>query len=111
LTSDDKFFKGFIRRIAGEVSRDEDLLLIYLCFKGGAKVEEEAQLRTLLDLQFLAGADLITVQQPYDLSWREFRSSLSYAEAWRRERGDEAPLMPVLKMDAPEEVLEGVKEL
>ncbi|MGC8849843.1 MAG: hypothetical protein ACP5QI_05155, partial [Candidatus Bathyarchaeia archaeon] len=26
LTSDDKFFKGFIRRIAGEVSRDEDLL-------------------------------------------------------------------------------------
>ncbi|MEM2122857.1 MAG: hypothetical protein QXE79_04390 [Candidatus Bathyarchaeia archaeon] len=111
LTTDDKFFKGFIRRIAREVSRDEDVLLIYLCFKGGSKVEDASQLRTLLDLQFLAGADLITVQQPYDISWKDFRSSLGYAENWRVERGVDAPLMPVLNMEAAEDLMDGVKEL
>ncbi|MEM3608467.1 MAG: hypothetical protein QW238_06345 [Candidatus Bathyarchaeia archaeon] len=111
LTSDDRFFKGFIRRIAGEVSGDEDLLIVYLCFKGGASVEDELQLRTLLDLQFLAGADLITVQQLYGSSWREFRSSLSYAEGWRVERGVEAPLMPVLNMDDLDGLADGIREL
>lgn len=111
LTSEDKFFKGFIRRLAREVSRDEDLLLVYLCFKGGARVEDSHQLRTLLDLQFLAGADLITVQQPYGSTWREFRSSLSYAEGWRGERGVEVPLMPVLNMEDPGDLRDGVKEL
>ena len=112
LTSEENFFKGFIRRIAGEVSKDEDILLIYLCFKGDAKVEEPSQLRTLFDLQFLAGADIITVQQPYGSSWKEFRSSLSYAEDWREERGVEAALMPVLDTHMEgEEFMEGIREL
>jgi hypothetical protein len=54
-------------------------------------------LKTLLDLQFLAGLDIITVQHSLDHSLDDYESHLHFAERWMEERGVNKPLMPVIQ--------------
>ncbi len=60
LTQEDAL-KSTARFLSRETSPDA-VRLLYLAFKGGAMVKETQDLKTILDLQYLAGLDIITVQ-------------------------------------------------
>src|SRR5256886_4980087 len=71
--------------------------MLYLAFKGGAAVARTEDLKTLLDLQYLAGLDIITVQHSLDFSLDDYEGHLRFAERWMEERGVDKPLMPVIQ--------------
>jgi len=54
-------------------------------------------LKTFLDLQFLAGLDIITVQHTIDTSPEDFDANLKFTRKWAEERGVEKPVMPVIQ--------------
>src|SRR6266496_2752784 len=60
LTQEDAL-KSTARFLSRETSPDA-VRLLYLAFKGGAMVKETQDLKTILDLQYFAGLDIITVQ-------------------------------------------------
>jgi len=95
LTQEDAL-KSTARFLSKEKS-SEELRLLYLSFRGGATVVESSDLKTLLDLQYLAGLDIITVQHTIDMSPEDFEAHLKFAEKWMAERGVEKPLMPIFQ--------------
>ncbi len=93
----EEFLKEFARRIARETSVHEDALsMLFLILKGEAAVTETNDLRTVLDLQYFADMDVITVQQTPGVSPEEFDKQYRFAERWLDNRGIDKPLMPVL---------------
>jgi hypothetical protein len=84
-------------RFLSKEKSSEELRLLYLSFRGGATVVESSDLKTLLDLQHLAGLDIITVQHTIDMSPEDFEAHLKFAEKWMAERGVEKPLMPIFQ--------------
>lgn len=82
----------------------EEIRLLYLSFRGGATVTESSDLKTLLDLQYLAGLDIITVQHTIDMSPEDFERHLEFAEKWMEERGVEKPLMPIVQAPGNKEL-------
>ena len=97
ILKDDDSLKDFARRLARETSAHEDSLsTLFLILKGDAEIMETDDLRTILDLQFFADIDIITVQQSAGLSAADFVSHLRFAERWLDTRGVDKPLMPVL---------------
>jgi len=59
-------------------------------------VEKADDLKTILDVQFFADSDVVTVQQTPEISPDRFASLWSFASRWREERGFDRPLMPVV---------------
>jgi hypothetical protein len=97
ILKDEDFLKDFARRLARETSRHEDSLSsLFLVLKGEAQINEANDLKTVLDLQYFAGFDFITVQQSAGVSPTDFLSLFRYAEKWLDKRGLDKPLMPVL---------------
>ena len=95
LTQEDSL-KSTARFLSKETGADA-IRLLYLSFRGGAMVSEARDLKTMLDLQYLAGLDLITVQHTVGMSPEAFDANLRFAEKWMEERGVEKPLMPVVQ--------------
>ena len=58
LTQEDAL-KSMARFLSKETSADA-VRLLYLSFRGGATVSDTKDLKTILDLQYLAGLDIIT---------------------------------------------------
>ncbi len=95
--------KSTARFLSKETSPDA-VRLLYLAFKGGAVVKETQDLKTVLDLQYLAGLDIITVQHTTDMSPDDFEAQYRFAERWMEERGVEKPLMPIIQATDNKEV-------
>ncbi len=95
LTQEDAL-KSTARFLSRETTADA-VRLLYLAFKGGAIVNQTQDLKTLLDLQYLAGLDIITVQHTLDLSLEDYEAQLRFAEKWMDERGVQKPLMPIIQ--------------
>lgn len=107
ILSQEEFLKEFARRLARETSAHEDALsLLFLVLKGEASVSESSDLRTVLDLQYFADLDIITVQQSPGLSPKDFLGLFRFAERWLDNRGLDKPLMPVLAPSATREEFE-----
>lgn len=97
VLSEETFLKEFARRLARETSVHEDALsILFLILKGEAAVTESDDLRTILDLQYFADMDVITVQQSPGVSPSDFLGLCRFAERWLDNRGLDKPLMPVL---------------
>lgn len=97
ILREEDFLKEFARRLARETSSHEDVLsMLFLILKGEAAVTETNDLRTVLDLQYFADMDVITVQQTPGVSPEEFDRQYRFAERWLDNRGIDKPLMPVL---------------
>lgn len=97
ILSEEEFLKEFARRLARETGAHEDALsLLFMVLKGEAAVAESSDLRTILDLQYFADMDVITVQQSPGVSPSEFLALHRFAERWLDTRGLDKPLMPVL---------------
>ncbi len=95
LTQEDAV-KSTARFLSKETGPDVTRLL-FLAFRGGANISQSKDLKTILDLQFLAGLDIITVQHTMDMSPEDFEANLKFAEKWAEERGVYKPLMPVIQ--------------
>jgi hypothetical protein len=97
ILGEESFLKEFARRLARETSVHEDSLsVLFLVLKGEAAVTESSDLRTILDLQYFADMDVITVQQSPGVSPTDFLAQFRFAERWLDNRGLDKPLMPVL---------------
>src|SRR5215510_11168438 len=66
LTQEDAL-KSMAKFLSKETTADA-VRMLYLGFKGGAVINRPEDLKTILDLQFLAGIDIITVQHSLDIS-------------------------------------------
>lgn len=97
LLKEEEFLKEFARRLSRETSFHEDSLsTLFLVLKGEAAITETADLKTILDLQYFADVDIITVQQSPGVSPADFASQFRFAERWLDTRDLDKPLMPVL---------------
>lgn len=97
ILKEEEFLKEFARRVARETGAHEDALsLLFLVLKGEAAVSESSDLRTILDVQYFADMDVITVQQSPGVSPTDFIALYRFAERWLDNRGLDKPLMPVL---------------
>ena len=95
LTQEDAL-KSMARFLSRETGADA-LRLLYFSFLKGANLSNADDLKTILDLQYLAGLDLITVQHTPDMSPGDFDAQLGFAERWMDERGVDKPLMPIIQ--------------
>jgi hypothetical protein len=97
ILKEEDFLKEFARRLARETSAHEEALsTLFLILKGEAAITETSDLRTVLDLQYFADIDILTVQQSPGVSTTDFISQVRFAERWLDNRGIDKPLMPVL---------------
>jgi hypothetical protein len=95
LTQEDAL-KSMARFLSKETAADA-IRMLYLAFKGGAVIDKTEDLKTILDLQYLAGLDIITVQHSLDISLDDYDSHLKFAVRWADERGVNKPIMPVIQ--------------
>jgi len=95
LTQEDAL-KSMARFLSRETGADA-LRLLYFSFLKGASISNPDDLKTILDLQYLAGLDIITVQHTMDMSPSDFDAQLGFAERWMDERGVDKPLMPIIQ--------------
>src|SRR5215831_11721317 len=84
-------------RFLSKETGPESVRLLFLAYRGGANLSQSKDLKTILDLQFLAGLDIITVQHTMDMALEDFDADLKFAEKWAEERGVGKPLMPVIQ--------------
>jgi len=97
ILNEEQFLKEFARRLARETSLHEDAVsLLFLILKGEAAIAESSDLRTVLDIQYFADSDVITVQQSPGVTPEDFLNHCKFAERWLDHRGLDKPLMPVL---------------
>ncbi len=97
LLKEEDFLKEFARRLARETSFHEDSLsALFFVLKGESEITDTGDLRTILDLQYFADLDIITVQQSPSIPPNDFLAQYRFAERWMDNRGLDKPLMPVL---------------
>jgi hypothetical protein len=106
LLTDDSYMREFARRISHDTLPGSDAVLrgLFLVFRGDASYEEAEDLRTLLDLQYYAGMDVMTVQQTAQMTSKDFASLLRFAERWMDQRRLDKPIMPILLPNENREV-------
>src|SRR5436309_13224406 len=95
LTQEDAL-KSIDRFLSRETGADA-LRILYFSFLKGANISNADDLKTILDLQYLAGLDLITVQHTPDMSPGDFDARLGFAERSMDERGVDKPLKPIIQ--------------
>lgn len=98
LLSDDSYMKDFARRLNRETLPGDETIIraLFLVFRGEAGYEDADDLRTLLDLQYYAAMDAITVQQTPMMSPKDFALMVRFAERWMAQRRLDKPLMPII---------------
>jgi Zn-finger nucleic acid-binding protein len=98
ILKEDASLRDFARRLSREAGGFEDVArLLFLVFKGEASYAEAEDLRTLLDLQYFADTDVVTVQQASGMSPEDFASLLKFAGRWMDQKGIDKPIMPVIQ--------------
>ena len=98
ILKEDDSLRDFARRLSREARGFEDVArLLFLIFKGEASYSEAEDLRTLLDLQYFADMDVITVQQASGMSPDDFGSLLKFAHRWMDQKKIDKPIMPVIQ--------------
>lgn len=98
ILKEDGSLRDFARRLSREAGGFEDVArLLFLIFKGEASYSEAGDLRTLLDLQYFADMDVITVQQASGMSPEDFASLLKFAQRWVDQKKIDKPIMPVIQ--------------
>ena len=95
LTQEDAL-KSMAKFLSKETGADA-VRMLYLAFKGGAVINRMEDLKTILDLQYLAGLDIITVQHSLDISLDDYDAQLKFADRWADERGVNKPIMPIIQ--------------
>ncbi|HET7404872.1 MAG TPA: hypothetical protein VFJ63_02025 [Candidatus Bathyarchaeia archaeon] len=95
LTQEDAL-KSMAKFLSKETGADA-VRMLYLAFKGGAVINRMEDLKTILDLQYLAGLDIITVQHSLDISLEDYDAQLKFADRWADERGVNKPIMPIIQ--------------
>jgi hypothetical protein len=96
ILTQDEALKSMARFLSKETAPDA-VRMLYLAFKGGAVINQTQDLKTILDLQYLAGLDIITVQHSLDITLDDYESQLHFAERWADERGVDKPIMPIIQ--------------
>jgi hypothetical protein len=97
ILKEENFLRDFARRLARETSFHEDSLsALFLVMKGESAIMDTSDLRTILDLQYFADLDIITVQQSQGVSSKDFFAQYRFAERWKDNRDLDKPLMAVL---------------
>src|SRR5213592_722249 len=91
ILTQEEALKSMARFLSKETTADA-LRMLYLAFKGGAVINQTHDLKTILDLQYLAGLDIITVQHSLNISLDDYESHLHFAERWADERGVDKPI-------------------
>jgi len=98
VLKEDEALRSFARRLSRESGGFEDVArVLFLVFKGDASYSDAEDLRTLLDLQYFADMDVVTVQQTPAMSPEDFASLLKFAERWMHQKGVDKPIMPVVQ--------------
>lgn len=98
IMKEDESLRSFARRLSREAVGFEDVArLLFLVFKGEASYSEAEDLRTLLDLQYFADMNVVTVQQAAGMSPEDFASLLKFTQRWMDQRGIDKPIMPIIQ--------------
>jgi len=98
ILKQEEALRSFARRLSHELGGYEDVArLLFLVLKGEATYSDAEELRTLLDLQYFADMDLITVQQAARMSPEDFASLLKFTQRWMDQKGIDKPIMPILQ--------------
>jgi Zn-finger nucleic acid-binding protein len=107
ILKEDASLRSFARTLSRESGGFEDVArLLFLVFKGEASYSEAEDLRTLLDLQYFADMDVITVQQAAGMSPEDFASLLKFTQRWMDQKGMDKPIMPVVQASETQRELE-----
>jgi hypothetical protein len=96
IIREEEFFKRFVKQISSRSYGENGAAILYLSYRGSAEIDQARHLRTILDAQYLADLDFITLQQLKGDSAEDFLNSLNYAERWATERGVSSPIIPVI---------------
>jgi hypothetical protein len=107
IVGGDAFFKTYLRGISRQRCSESDAALFFMEFKG-ISPEGADELGVLMDLQLLAGFDIITVQQAEGQSEEDFLSSVRFSKRWIERRGVDRPLMPVICAKRDREAVQGL---
>ncbi len=98
ILKQDAAVRDFARRLSRESGGFEDIArVLFLIFKGEASYSEADDLRTLLDLQYFADMDVVTVQQAAGMSPEDFASLLKFTQRWMSQKGIDKPIMPIVQ--------------
>lgn len=98
ILKEDVHLGDFARRLSRESGGYEDVArLLFLVFKGEASYSDAEDLRTLLDLQYFADMDVVTVQQSSAMSPEDFASLLKFSQRWMAQKGLDRPIMPIVR--------------
>lgn len=97
LLTQEQALQRFAANLAGDARHAEARAkMLFLVFRGGAGIEDSAQLRTLLDLQWLTEQDAILVQHGAEARTEDLVADYGEAKRWLKERGGDKPLLPVV---------------
>jgi hypothetical protein len=97
LLTQDSYLKNFARRLGRETSAFQDSAsMFFMILKGEASFDTAEALRTILDLQYFADFDILTVQCPPRVSIGDFNRLFKFAERWLEEKQISKPLLPVI---------------
>jgi len=101
LLKKEEWYKSFARRLTRETAKAGDVAKVLLfVFRGQIGIEDERELKLILDLQYLSGFDILTVQHTTSMSAEDYALYLKLARRWMDQRGLDNPLMPVLSPPA-----------
>jgi hypothetical protein len=109
--------EGKLQAFAKNVQADQRLAganasLLFLVMRGEAAIDDNAHLRTLLDLQWLTEQDAILVQHGATSPTEDLVADYAEAKRWLKERGGDKPLLPVVTpYERPQEAERAMKML
>jgi hypothetical protein len=103
ILTQEEAVKSMARFLSKETGADA-IRLLFLAYKGGAVINRTEDLKTLLDLQYLANLDIITLQHTLDLSLEDYDAHLRYAKRWMEQRKVDKPIMPIIQVGDNREV-------
>ena len=97
LLNDEEAFQRFASGVASSGRQAPGAArMLYLSYRSGVEMEKGEQLRPFLDLQHLLGFETITVQFGSNPSAESFLTAMDYVKAWKREKGSDTPVLPIL---------------
>jgi len=98
ILKEDEPLRSLARRLSRESGGYEDVArMLFLVFKGEASYSDAEDLRTLLDLQYFADMDVVTVQQTAGMGPEDFASFVKFTQRWMDQKGIDKPIMPVVQ--------------
>jgi hypothetical protein len=107
ILREDEALRALARTLSRESGGFEDIArLLFLVFKGETSYSAADDLRTLLDLQYFADMDVITMQQTAGMSPEDFASLLKFTRRWMDQKGIDKPIMPVVRASETQRELE-----